>query len=277
MAGEVINKNPAENRIGAIEVGKRIWDGAVASSKWLGGALSGEFNKQQAIGQIVFDAVLSMFPIAGEITAARDGVAICVDMCEDQQKLYDRWQWIKLVLCVIAVIPALGGILKGVGKLVIRALDKSEDLAKLAADVIMFLNRMGHGNAYKWLRELDFTRYQSKVLAAVGELIDRLTRACQYIVKTMGGVLPPHVVQYLSALPPKLKEIRKAADRMVPQALKDLNDCLFRVRAHLVEGTWADVTVGAGKVTTREAEGRMAAAASDAGKIPHPKATVDQF
>ncbi|GGD98558.1 hypothetical protein GCM10010985_61620 [Caballeronia grimmiae] len=64
---------------------------------------------------------------------------------------------------------------------------------------------------------------------------------------------------------------------MVPQALKDLNDCLFRVRAHLVEGTWADVTVGAGKVTTREAEGRMAAAASDAGKIPHPKATVDQF
>jgi hypothetical protein len=32
---------------------------------------------------------------------------------------------------------------------------------------------------------------------------------------------------------------------MVPQALKDLNDCLARVRAHMVEGTWSEITVGA--------------------------------
>jgi hypothetical protein len=184
---------------------------------------------------------------------------------------------VKLVLCLVAVIPVLGGVMKGVGKLAIRAAEKSEDLAKLGAEMIMFLNRMGRGNAYQWLRQLDFLRYQSKITGALTELLDRLTRASQYIVRRMAGVLPQGVVQYLAALPSKLQRFGQLANRMVPQALKDLNECLVRVRAHLVEGTFADVTVGAGKVTTRESEGRLATAAQDAGKIPHPKASLENY
>lgn len=146
MAGDVVNNNPAENRIGALDVGKMIWHGAVAGGKWLGGALAGDFGKQQTVGQIIFDAVLSMLPVAGEITAARDAVSICIDMCKEHQKVYDRWEWIKLVLCLVAVVPVFGGILKGVGKIVVRVFEKGEDVAKIAADVVMFLNRMPHGS-----------------------------------------------------------------------------------------------------------------------------------
>ncbi|WP_250472591.1 hypothetical protein [Caballeronia sp. GAFFF1] len=277
MASQATNNNPAETRIGAIEVGKMIWNNAAAVGQWLGGAVSGEFNKQQTIGQIAFDAVVSMFPILGEGTSARDAIAISLDMCQDDRKLKDHWEWIKLVLCVIAIVPLVGGILKGAGKLVVRAFENGEDLAKVASDVILFLNRMGVGNSYRWLQALDFTRYQSKVLAGIAELIDRLVRWCQFVVGEMRPVLPARVVEYMSALPPKLMNIRKAADRMVPQALKELNDCLFRVRAHLVEGTWADIKVGGRNVTTREAEGRLAAGAHDVANVPHPKATMDQF
>src|SRR3954462_13297565 len=84
--------------------------------------------------------------------------------------------------------------------------------------------------------------------------------AFQYIVRHLSDVLPAHVVSYLSGLPAKLQPIRNAANRMVPQALRDLNECLARVRGHMVEGTWADISVGSGKVTTREAEGQMATA-----------------
>lgn len=269
--------NPAENRIGAIEVGKRIWDGAASAAGWVGGALAGEFSQKQTTGQIIFDAVISMFPLLGEGTAARDSIAICISMCEDHRKAEDHWEWVKLVLCLIAVVPIVGGVLKGVGKLVMRALDKAEDLEKLATEIVRFANRMGQGSAYQWLRQLDFVQYQGKVLAAVGEFLDRFTRACQYIVKNMAGLLPQGVVQYLSLLPPRLQNIGKLANRMVPQALRDLNACLFRVRAHLVEGTFADILVGSGTVTTREAEGRLAHTAQVANRIPHPKATVDQF
>ncbi|MFP3568469.1 hypothetical protein [Paraburkholderia sp. SIMBA_030] len=277
MSDPANNNNPTDNRIGAIEVGKLIWNSAAASVEWVGGALAGEFSQKQTAGQIVFDAVISMFPVLGEGTAARDAIAICLGMCDDRQKAEDRWQWIRLVLCLIAVVPLLGGVLKGVGRLVVRALEKSENLEKLAAEIVLFLNRMGRGNAYEWLRQLDFTRYQGAVAGALTELLDRLTRASQYIVRNMGGVLPPAVRQYLAALPPKLQEIGRLANRMVPQALKDLNDCLVRMRAHLVEGTWADITVGAGNVTTREAEGRLATMARDGGKIAHPPATLASY
>ncbi|MGN6316968.1 MAG: hypothetical protein ACTHNR_11860, partial [Trinickia sp.] len=118
---EITSLNPAENRIGAIEVGALIWDHAVSATKWTGGALAGEFAQKQTTGQIVFDAILSMFPLLGEGTAARDVIAICLRMSDDPSKAEDRWEWIKLVLCLLAVVPVLGGALKGVGRLVIRA------------------------------------------------------------------------------------------------------------------------------------------------------------
>jgi hypothetical protein len=274
---ELANNNRAENRIGAIEVGNLIWSGAAASVEWVGGALAGDFNHKQTTGQIVFDAIVSMFPLLGEGTAARDAIAICLRMGDDPQKAEDPWEWVKLVLCLLAVIPVAGGVLKGVGKLAVRALDQGENLEKLAAEIIMFLNRMGRGNAYAWLRQLDFTRYQGAVAGALGELLDRLTRASKYIDKHMGGVLPPAVRQYLVALPPKLQNIARLGNRMVPQALKDLNDCLARVRAHIVEGTLVPIRVGETKTVTREAEGRLASVARDGEKMAHPPATLADY
>jgi hypothetical protein len=277
IMSEVTNDHPAENRIGAIEVGTLLWERAAASVQWTGGALAGEFNQKQTTGQIVFDAIFSMFPLLGEGTAARDVIAIGLHMSEDPRKAADRWEWIKLVLCLLAAVPLVGGVLKGVGKLAVRALDQGEDLEKLAADIVSFLNRMGHGNAYAWLRQLDFTRYQGKVAAALDEALDRLTRASQWIVRHLGGALPAPVRAYLSALPPKLQNLQRLASRMVPQALKDLNDCLVRVRAHLVEGTWTDITVGAGTVHTREVEGRLATAAREGQRMTHPPATLADY
>ena len=276
MSDTKIN-NPAESRIGAIETGKRIWANAAAATGWVGGALKGEFGHQQTTGQIIFDATISMFPVLGEGTAARDTIAIILHMSDSREALEDEWEWIKLALCLIAVVPVIGGVLKGVGKLVVRALEKSEDLAKLGEEVVLFVNRMCHGNAYEWLRKLDFMQYQSKILGGLTEILDRFSAACQYIVRNMGSVLPSNVLQYLSGIPAKLQPIRHAANRMIPQALRDLNDGLARMRAHLVEGTWADISVGSGKVTTREGEGQLSTLARDAGKAPHPPAGLADY
>jgi hypothetical protein len=130
----------AEIKLGALDIADSIWEGAkragngvVDGAKWVGGALQGEFNTKATVGQIVVDAVISMFPIAGEVTAARDATAIILRMNDDPKAAENKWEWVALVLCLLAVVPIVGGVLKGVGRLLIRAATKGEDLAQLSS------------------------------------------------------------------------------------------------------------------------------------------------
>ena len=90
--------------------------------KWVGGVIQGEFNDKATIGQIFVDAAISMFPIAGEVTAARDLVAILLRMVDDKKQASDVINWIKIILCLLPIIPIFGGILKGIGRLLITVI-----------------------------------------------------------------------------------------------------------------------------------------------------------
>lgn len=165
----------AEAKKAVLEVGDLVWQHAKSSlkstadlnwqaMKWNFGMLGGEFTQKRTIGQIITDAVISMFPIAGEITAARDSIAITLRLCDDSKARDNKWEWISLLLCLLAVIPVLGGLLKGVGKLLIRAAEKSESLVKLAQEIVAFVRKMGHGDPVAWLKALDFSKYQNLVI-----------------------------------------------------------------------------------------------------------------
>lgn len=115
----------AEKKIAIIEIGSDIWsratqagnqivggakqvkDGVVAGGKWIGGALQGEFNDKATVGQIFIDAAISMFPVAGEVTAARDLVAILMKMADDKKEASEVINWVKIILCLLPIIPIL--------------------------------------------------------------------------------------------------------------------------------------------------------------------------
>ena len=86
-------------------------------AEWLFGAISGGFNHKQTIGQVVFDAMLSAFPIAGELTAGRDLTAQLIRMSKDPALRKEALEWVALLLPLLAIIPIVGGLLKGIGKL----------------------------------------------------------------------------------------------------------------------------------------------------------------
>lgn len=98
---------------------------------WLWGTAKGGFNEKQTIGQIVTDAVVSMFPIAGEVTAARDVIASALRLAEYPDKREEVIEWVSLVLPLLAVVPLLGGCLKGIGKLVLKAGKNIEEDKKI--------------------------------------------------------------------------------------------------------------------------------------------------
>ncbi|MFX5554890.1 hypothetical protein ABTE11_21670, partial [Acinetobacter baumannii] len=70
--------------------------------------------------QIIVDAVIGMIPLLGDVTAARDIIAVTIGLVDDPKKREDVWEWVLLVVLVVALIPVVGGVIKGVGRLVVK-------------------------------------------------------------------------------------------------------------------------------------------------------------
>ena len=261
----------------ASEVGDYLWRGATAVGDTVVGTVAGEFSQKRNTGAIVIDAVISMFPVAGEVTAARDAIAITIRMCDDPKDREDKWEWVALVLCLLAVVPLAGGLLKGVGKLLMRAVEKSEDLAKLCKEILAVIRKAGLGDAVQWLRKLDFAQYQEVVLKAFGTMLERFGKALNFILNKLGSVIPKQVEGYIRKLLPTLDELRKVGDTRIAQGIKDLMRLLEEVRGHLVEGTWTEVYVGAGTTRTMTEEARLAHLAEDTKSLGHKPMTAKDY
>ncbi|WP_321884718.1 hypothetical protein [Paraburkholderia bannensis] len=261
----------------ASEVGEYIWNGASAVGNTVVGTVAGEFSQKRNTGAIIVDAVISMFPVAGEITAARDAIAIAIRMCNSPKDRDDKWEWVSLVLCLLAVVPVAGGLLKGVGKLLMRATGKSEDLARLGQEILAVIRKAGQGDAVQWFQKLDFSRYQGVVIKAFDTLLDRIVKALNFILKKLGSVIPAQVESYIQSLLPKLENLRKLGDTRIVQAIKDLTELLEHVRSHLVTGTWADIRVGGGTTKAMTREARLAYLADETVSLGHKPAPKSHY
>ncbi|GIX24664.1 MAG: hypothetical protein KatS3mg122_1895 [Caldimonas sp.] len=61
-----------------------------------------------------------MIPLVGDVTAARDLIAVSTRLASDPAKREDTMEWVLLVVLVFALIPVIGGVIKGVGRLLIK-------------------------------------------------------------------------------------------------------------------------------------------------------------
>ena len=131
---------------------------------WLWGTIEGGFNEQQSLSQIIVDAVIGMIPLVGDVTAVRDLIAVILRLIEHPEKRNDKLEWLTLVLLLLALIPVAGGVIKGCGKLIIRASEGVGKHAEILRDIIQFLNRIGEGNAVKFIKNLNFEKYTGEIL-----------------------------------------------------------------------------------------------------------------
>lgn len=247
---------------------------------WCWGTVKGGFNEKQTIGQVITDAVISMFPVAGEITAARDVIAAVIRMADDPKKREEVSEWIMLILPLLALVPLLGGALKGVGKLLMRVGKNAEEDKKIFKAIVALLNKVGHGNAVKFIRELDFEKYAKPIVDGVNEAGLRVKTGLEYLQTRMKSVVPDQVIARMDAIREQIGKVQSLASRMVPKALKDLNARLRVIQRLAYEGEW-HLIPNAGKVTTREIEARLVTTAE--GKVwkvenmPHPPNTVADY
>ena len=147
---------------------------------WIWGTAQGAFNEKATMSQIIVDAAIGMIPVVGDVTGVRDLLAVVIGLSIDPRKREEKSQWILLVVLALALVPVVGGVVKGVGRLLIKVMgeaaqlagqaERAARLASAAKDIVAFLNRVGVGNAERWLIELRFAQHQQAVMKHLDEL-----------------------------------------------------------------------------------------------------------
>jgi hypothetical protein len=253
----------------------------VEAGDWLWGTVQGSFNEKQSVSQIVVDAVIGMIPLVGDVTAVRDIIAISLGMCDSPKKRESVLEWVGLVIMILALIPVLGGVIKGVGKLVVRAAktaskmsgdDVAKILAKHADDIMEVMNRLGVGNAKKWFLDLRILDHTAEVLQKFNVLCDGMAKALLKAKKWSGWILPNSVLARMDQIMAGLKLLKAAGARMIPEAIKEFHGMLVMMQEYIRTGGTSGfhlATAGA------EAGGRAASAgAGAAADASHTSSTA---
>lgn len=226
------------------------WAGFKAASmetgQWVWGTVQGSFNDKMSTSQVITDAVIGCIPLLGDATAVRDLIAVSIGLSDDPKKREDVWEWALLGVMVLALIPVLGGVLKGVGKLVIRfakavgklqGAARAAKVAEAAKSIIRVLNHFKFiGNAEKWLLNLRFADYQGKMIEALDTFTGRVDGALQAIKNKMGDVLPNVMLDRIAALRHSMQWLRTEFRKRIPEAIVKLDEALRELQGYIRSG-----------------------------------------
>lgn len=113
--------------------GKEMSVGDVA--EWILGAIAGEFNPEQSVGQIALDTGLGLIPVVDQAFDIRDVLAHLYFMIFKGE--YDKpGRWLGVAITLVGLIPEVGTAVRGVVKSLMRggadALRRVGDLLTLA-------------------------------------------------------------------------------------------------------------------------------------------------
>jgi hypothetical protein len=229
---------------------------AMDASDWLWGTVQGAFNEKQSISQIVVDAVIGMIPLVGDATAARDLVAVSTRLADDPKKREETLEWVLLVVLIFALIPVVGGVIKGVGRLLLKAAKEATEHANALREIVEFCNRIGHGNAVQWIKTLNLASYQGQVLTKFNALMDKFIEVFTAVRDKLGWLTPEAMKAATLRWITNFKALKAKGATMIPKAITELNAQLKAVQQAVYKGELHVLTPGT-KNVTREAEARL--------------------
>ncbi|EMG9278559.1 TPA: hypothetical protein ACU9Y0_000154 [Enterobacter cloacae] len=229
---------------------------SLETGQWIWGTLQGAFNEKQTIGQIIVDAAIGMIPLVGDVTAVRDLIAVSMGLAKEPKKRESVSEWVFLVILLFALIPVIGGVIKGVGRLALRVTTKAAENVETLGAVIKFLNRIGEGDAVKWLNKLNVVEYQAQLIEKMSDFCNTMITVINQILKArVGQMLPEKWQADLLWVRDGFAALQPLAAKMIPQALKELDAKLRALQALVYKGEIHTIATGTGRAEVRrEAE-----------------------
>jgi len=218
----------------------------VEAGEWVWGTAQGAFNEKATFNQIIVDAVIGMIPLVNDITAARDLIAISMHLINEPKKREDPLEWVALVIMLLALIPVLGGVIKGVGRLTVKGVRTARamkdaagilgELGKTAEEIIQFMNRLGIGDAEKWFLNLRVMDHLPTVENLFRTIMNGIVIAIETFLRRIGWILPKVVVNKMKGLVNGFKFLQKQTEKMIPDALKQFNQMLMDMQEFIRSG-----------------------------------------
>ena len=237
---------------------------------WTWGTAQGAFNEKATITQIVVDAVIGMIPLVGDATAVRDLIAVIIGLSTDPEKRNSKWEWILLVVLLFALIPVFGGIVKGVGRIVLKVAKEAAVLsgaAKIthlragAREVVELLDRIGVKHAEKWILSLKPSDHLKTLLGHFSHVIVTIDKVLIAGRTTVTDFF--NVTARIDSLRAGLADIRQMGNEMIPIAVKEFDQQLRDIQLYIRSGgettsrlAFHEVATGE-RVTTRVEERRL--------------------
>lgn len=212
---------------------------------WTWGTVQGAFNEKASFSQILVDAVIGMIPLVGDATAVRDLIAVIIGLIDDPKKRESTWEWVLFVVLLLALVPVLGGVAKGVGRILCKVFSEAAKLrgaarlahiAEGAKEIVAFLNRIGVKNAEKWLKSLRFAEYQAQILERFGALMNTLSVVLKKVTAKMGSLMPAGLGHRIEALQQGIAQLKAKGNEMIPLAIKELDQDLRELQAYVRSG-----------------------------------------
>jgi hypothetical protein len=207
--------------------------------------VQGSFNEKASVSQIMVDAVIGMIPLVGDVTAVRDLIAVSLGMADNPAKRESKLEWVSLVVLIFALLPVIGGVIKGVGKLVIKAARAAEALTGAARmahlkeavlEIFAFLNRIGWKNAEAWFKSLKMAQHQAELLSKFKMLMDGLIDVLKAVLEKMSWVIPASMERRIEALISGFRQLKDKGVEMIPEAVKKLDGWLREMQQALYSG-----------------------------------------
>lgn len=222
------------------------------SIQWVCGTLQGSFSQKQSTSQIIVDAIIGMIPVVGDVTAVRDIIAVTIGLSLEEAKRKDKFQWLTIVLLLFALIPVIGGAIKGIGRLLLKG---GKDASHIA-DFVAALNRIGVGDSVKFFKNLDLTKHTTDLLGEWRELLHRVDTVISTAKAKIGNLLPKTFFERLEQIRKGLATLKIEGEKMIPESVKELQSKLRAIQDQIYKGEWNEIPKTL-KSNTREVEARL--------------------
>lgn len=213
-----------------------VWDKIQQWVSWAWGAIIGDFNKEPTLSQTIVAGLISIIPVADQVSDVRDLVANVLTLTNEIER-ENKENWINLALTAFGLIPTVGSVVKTLIK-VIRHKDFADikALAEIMETCETYLRKIGAGNQIpwkdnpiRWLQTKPWQELADRAKTSIQEYLSELS----YQFKTFGSA---NSVNFENT--PSYKSLDAGLDALfkrVDEIASQINDYIDRVAKEIIQ------------------------------------------
>lgn len=203
---------------------------------WAWGAIIGDFNKEPTLSQTIVAGLISIIPVADQVSDVRDLVANVLTLTNEIER-ENKENWINLALTAFGLIPTVGSVVKTLIK-VIRHKDFADikALAEIMETCETYLRKIGAGNQIpwkdnpiRWLQTKPWQELADRAKTSIQEYLSELS----YQFKTFGSA---NSVNFENT--PSYKSLDAGLDALfkrVDEIASQINDYIDQIAKEITE------------------------------------------